>query len=548
MPLPLVPAKHQVPLPLDRLLVHEAPGEEAVSMDVVFVGGGPAGLAGAIELARLARGDARLAGLEIAVLEKSAALGQHTLSGAVVNPVAFRALFPGMPDSEFPFRRPVGKEQVRFLTANRSFRLPTPPPMRNHGHFVASICEIVRWLGEKAEALGVHLFTGFPVESLLAQGTAVRGLRTTASGLGRDGRPGPGHEPPTEIAARVVALAEGTRGPLAQAWRAWQGVGSAQPQIFALGVKELWETREPHDVVLHTMGWPLPPDAFGGTFCYPLEDRLLALGLVVGLDAPHADLDPHGLLQAFKTHPSIRPILQGGECVEWGAKTIPEGGYHALPERLGGDGLLLLGDTAGFVDVPSLKGIHYAMTSGILAARAIFRALGQDDATWAALSEYDRAVRESFIVQDLARSRNMRQAFREGFWRGGAKSSLMILTGGAFPGDGEDVEADAEVARSALAPEPVAADGRLTFRKVDAVYRSGNATRDDIPPHLVGTKGLPPAMEAFLEHVCPAGVYEAGRAGLVVNAPNCVDCKATDVVGPRWMPREGGSGPQYKRM
>jgi electron-transferring-flavoprotein dehydrogenase len=545
MPLPLVPAKHQVPLPHERLIVREAPGDDAVPMDVVFVGGGPAGLSGAIELARLAQGDPRLQGLEIAVLEKSAELGQHTLSGAVVNPVGFHTLFPDLADADLPFRRPVGKEQVRFLTATRSFRLPTPPPMRNHGNFVASICEIVRWLGAKAEALGVHLFTGFPVESLLVEGDAVRGLRTTSTGLGRDGRPGPGHEPPTEIA---VALAEGTRGPLAQAWREWQGVRSRQPQIFALGVKELWEVREPQDTVLHTLGWPLPPDVFGGTFCYPLEERLLALGIVVGLDAPYRNLDPHGLLQAFKTHPSVRPVFEGGECVEWGAKTIPEGGYHALPERLGGDGLLLLGDTAGFVDVPSLKGIHYAMLSGVFAARAIFRALSEGDATWTTLSDYDRTVRESLIAKDLERSRNMRQAFRSGLWRGGMKSSVMILTGGAFPRDGEAVEADAEVTRATLAPEPPAPDGRLTFRKVDAVYRSGNATRDDVPLHLVGTEGLPPAMEQYLEHVCPAGVYEAGREGLVVNAPNCVDCKATDVVGPRWTPREGGSGPRYKRM
>lgn len=514
-------------------------------MDVVFVGGGPAGLAGAIELARLVRADPALEGTEIAVLEKAAELGGHSLSGAVVNPVALRELFPGRPDAEFPFRRPVGAERVYFLTERRALRIPTPPPMRNHGNYVASICEVVRWLGAEAEALGVNVFTGFPVEALFVAQGAVRGVRTVATGLGRDGRPGPGYQPPTELSARVVALAEGTRGLLTQAWLTAQGVRSTNPQIYALGVKELWETRAPLDAVVHTMGWPLGGDVFGGSFLYPLDERLVALGLVVGLDAPDATLDVHGLLQRLKAHPLFAPLLEGGECVEWGAKTIPEGGYHSLPERLVGDGLLLLGDAAGFVDVPSLKGIHYAITSGILAARAIHSALKAGDTSAAGLAAYDQAVRASRIVKDLHARRNMRLAFRAGFVRGSARAALMELTGGALSGPPIRVAADAEVERRA-AEAPAPPPGAL--RKVDAVYRSGNQTRDDIPPHLLGTEGLPPALEDLLDHLCPAGVYEATPGGLVVNAPNCVDCKATDVLGPRWLPREGGSGPNYRRM
>ncbi len=543
---PLIPARHQRPLPLDRLLIRQAPGDEAVPMDVVFVGAGPAGLSGAIELARLTRGDEQLKGLEIAVLEKAAELGQHSLSGAVVNPAAFRELFPGMADEEFPLRRPVSGERVYFMTQKRALRIPTPPPMRNHGNYVASICEIVRWLGARAEDVGVNVFTGFPVEGMFVEGDCVTGVRTVAAGLKRDGTPGSGHQPATELRARVVALSEGTRGPLTQAWLQWQKVGATNPQIYALGVKEIWETKEPLDAVVHTMGWPVPKDAFGGSFMYPLEDRLIALGLVVGLDYRDRGLDIHRLLQEFKRHSLVAGLLQGGECVEWGAKTIPEGGYHSLPERLEGDGVLLLGDAAGFVDVPSLKGIHYAMTSGMLAARAIFRALKAGDVSAAGLASYGESVRASRIVSDLHARRNMRLAFRDGFFKGGARAALMDLTGGALSGPAIRIESDAEVAREPGRER--AAPGANGLRKVDAVYKSGNQTRDDIPSHLLGTTDLPPAMEDLLEHLCPAGVYEATKAGLVVNPPNCVDCKATDVLGPRWMPREGGSGPSYKRM
>jgi electron-transferring-flavoprotein dehydrogenase len=537
----LVPAQHQPPLPQERFLVTDAPDEEAVPMDVVFVGAGPAGLSGAIELARLVKADAEAGGdlgeIEIAVLEKAEELGQHNLSGAVVNPSGMRALFPGMADEDFPFRRPVAKERVRYLTKKRAWWVPTPPPMKNHGNFIASICEVVRWLGGKAEELGVNVFTGFPVESLLMDGGAVRGVRTTPTGLGRDGEPGGAYAPPTDLTARVVALSEGTRGSLSQAWRASQGVEAPNPQIYALGVKEIWETKQPLDAIVHTLGWPLPRSAFGGSFMYPLEDNLVAVGLVVGLDYRTRTLDVHERMQAMKRHPFFRKTLAGGEMVEWGAKTIPEG-----------DGVLLMGDAAGFVDVPSLKGIHYAMHSGILAARAIFAALKSGDTSAQGLAGYDAAIRESVIARDLKKRRNMRLAFRHGFFRGAIKSSLMILTGGRFPGGKIDIEPDAEVPRAPAPAEPFAPDGALTFRKVDAVYKSGNTTRDDIPSHLTVGADVPPALQELYEHLCPAGVYEAGPDGLVVNAPNCVDCKATDVIGPRWSPREGGSGPRYKRM
>nr|MDQ3389066.1 electron transfer flavoprotein-ubiquinone oxidoreductase [Gemmatimonadota bacterium] len=250
----------------------------------------------------------------------------------------------------------------------------------------------------------------------------------------------------------------------------------------------------------------------------------------------------------MKLHPFFRKYLEGGEMVEWGAKTIPEGGFYALPSRLHGDGVLMVGDTAGFVDVPSLKGIHYAMQSGIFAARTIFRALKDDDPSASALSEYDQMIHGSYIREDLYRTRNLRLAFKDGFFVGGAKAGVMTLTRGRFPGGKIQMEADADVPRQPTAEPAFVPDGRLTFSKVDAVFKSGNQTRDDIPSHLIVGEEVPPEVARLYAHMCPAGVYELQGERLVVNAPNCIDCKATDVIGPRWTPREGGSGPAYKRM
>jgi len=548
------PLNVQPSLPRDRFIVADQPDDEAIPMDVVFVGGGPGGLAGAIELARLVKEDNQngdgIGEVEIAVLEKAGQLGEHNLSGAVVNPSALRELFPDVDIGDLPLRRPVEKEAVYVMTESRSYRIPTPPTMNNHGNWIASISEIVRWLGEQAEGLGVNVFPGFPVDSLLVEGTSVIGVRTTPSGQGRDGETtGDDHMPPVDLTARVTVLSEGSRGSLSQAWFDWQNVTAENPQIYALGVKEVWEVKKPLDRIIHTMAWPVPADAFGGSFAYPLSETTVALGLVIGLDYGDARLDVHELLQRMKLHKLFRGILEGGEMIEWGAKTIPEGGFYSVPERRHGDGLIVIGDAAGYVEVSSLKGIHYAMHSGIMAARTIFESLKKGDTSADTLAGYTSAVDHSVIMKDLKKRRNMRLAFKGGFMSGGIKAGLMTLTRGAFPGSKISIQEDAAGPKH-LGPEKekLVPDGKLTFSKVDSVYKSGNQTRDDIPSHLIVEESVSPEVAEMYVHLCPAGVYEWDGEKLSVNAPNCIDCKATDVLGPRWTPREGGSGPSYRQM
>lgn len=550
MPEKTIPLKHQPELDVNEFIIENPTLDEetTVPMDVLFVGGGSAGLCGAIRLALNVKAakekDPNYPDVEIGVLEKAQSLGGHTLSGAVINPVALKELFPEIDEKEFPFKNKVDSEKVYFLTKNGNFRMPTPPTMKNHGNYSASLCEAVRWLGEKAEALGINVFTSFPAKALLVQDKNVIGVRTVAAGLNKDSSEGAQFMPPTDITASVTVLCEGTRGPITQAYMEWSNTAPKSPQIFALGVKEVWKIKKPFNDVIHTLGWPLERSTFGGSWLYPMGDNMVSFGLVAGLDYKKTSLDVHGELQNLKKHPLFERVLEGGELVEWGAKTIPEGGFHSLPQKLSGNGLMICGDAAGMVNVPALKGIHYAMKSGILAADVITKAVQLNEFSSIELSKYDVAFKKSYIYSDMKKVRNMRQAFmHSGFWWATMKAALMTLTNCAFPPQKPHSHEDAETPKSFM--EPLNYPG---LKKVDGVYLSGNKTRDDIPSHLTVGTDITGELADFYANLCPAGVYERSGDKLIVNAPNCVDCKATDVLGPRWEPREGGSGPNYTYM
>ena len=420
------------------------PADERIEVGLLVVGAGPAGLACAIRFGQLLeeRPDVaeRLGEVPVAVLEKGKGPGSHLLSGAVVNPRTLRALFGGRVGvDDMPTYGEVPGEAVYVLTKGRSLRIPTPPTMRNHHNHVVSLSQFGRWLAEQAEEAGAMILPETDAQKLLVADGVVRGVRTGDKGRGRDGQELPNFEPGADIVGRVTVLAEGTQGHLTGAALERFGLQSEHPQVWALGVKEVWKVAKPLRQVIHTMGWPLRTRRryreFGGSFVYPMGDDMVSLGLVVGLDYTDAELSVHDLLQELKTHPLIRRILDGGERLQWGAKTIPEGGFAALPKRLHAPGLLLTGDGIGLVNVPALKGIHYAIESGRLAAEAAFAALqrGATPATPGALQRYDDSLRESFVWNDLKAVRNMRQAFGRGFWMGGAIASAATVTRGHLP-------------------------------------------------------------------------------------------------------------------
>jgi electron-transferring-flavoprotein dehydrogenase len=527
-----------------------APSEsEPVEVDVLVVGAGPAGLAAAIRLGQVAPE------LAVAVLEKGKRPGAHLLSGAVLRPGPLRELV----GDDVPSYGEVPGEAVYFLTRSRALRVPTPPTMRNHGNVVVSLSELGRWLAEKAEAGGAMLLPETDAQQLLVDDDGrVVGVRTGDKGRGRAGEELGRFEPGSEVRARVTILCEGTAGHLTGAALSHFALEGASPQVWALGVKEVWRVPRPLRRVVHTMGWPLRAAArfreFGGSFIYPMGEELVSLGLVVGLDYSDVELSVHDLLQELKTHPFVRDLLEGGERVAWGAKTIPEGGFVALPSAFHAPGLLLCGDGVGLVNVPALKGIHYAVQSGRLAAEAA--ASGE-------LDSYDRALRDSFVWRDLRAVRNMRQAFAGGFWRGSVSAGLATVTGGRVPSADRPTERDAdqELVRTDRAASYPAPDGKLTFDKLSSVYLSGNRTRDDQPNHIRVQTEVPRALAETWARMCPAQVYEveAGGGGgpgaaehddgelvkLVVTPSNCVQCGAITAKGGRLTPPEGGSGPEY---
>ncbi|MEO8291220.1 MAG: electron-transfer flavoprotein:ubiquinone oxidoreductase [Gaiellaceae bacterium] len=543
------------------------PLDERIDVGVLIVGAGPAGLSAAIRIGQLLEEHpavaARLGEIPVAVVEKGRTPGAHLLSGAVVNPRAFRQLFPGLHSEDMPFRARVEREGLYYLTSKRAVRLPAPPTMWNHGNHVASISEIAAWLAERAEEGGTTIVPETAARKLLVSGGRVVGIRTGDRGRGKDGEELPNFEPGSDMTARVTILAEGTQGHLT-------GVAldrfamTSRPQVWALGVKEVWEVPKPLHRVIHTMGWPLRGGReyreFGGSFIYPLGENMVALGMVVGLDYTDATLSVHDLLQELKGHSFVRAILEGGNRVAWGAKTIPEGGFLALPDRFHFPGGMIVGDGAGLVNVPALKGIHYAMRSGMLAAETAFEALAPGRTAWqpGALESYDRALKESYIWKDLERVRNLRPAFKYGFIRGSLIAGAALNSLGKFPPRDLKLEADAEVPvfvgeRDRAYPSP---DGRLFFDKLSSVYLSGNKTRDDAPSHIRVDRKVRREVAKAWVHMCPAQVYETGGdaspAGNVVDvdvtASNCVQCGAITAKGGRLTPPEGGDGPEYTLM
>jgi electron-transferring-flavoprotein dehydrogenase len=541
----------------------EAAEDERIDVGVLFVGGGPAGLAGAIRMGQLLADDPataeRLGEVPVAVLDKGKVVGAHLLSGAVVNPSALRDLLPQTPIEQLPGYGPVKRESVYFMRPGYGIRIPTPPPFHNKGNWIFSLAQLGRHLAERAEELGAMVLPETDAHTLLVSAGAVRGVITGAKGLGRDGEPLGTFEPGSEIHAQATVLAEGTQGHLTAALTEAFGLRSRNPQVWSLGVKELWRVARPLDRVIHTLGWPLRAQAkygeSGGSFIYPMGDDRITLGLVVGLDYRDASLSVHDLLQQFKTHPLIRPVLEGGERIGWGAKTIPEGGLYSLPSRLSVPGAVVTGDAAGFVNVPKLKGIHYAMRSGMLAAEAIYEQLkaGADPAAAGVLDGYDASVRASHIWTDLKRVRNMRQALNRGLVVGGALAGAMDVTRGAFPGRpfGTHPDADAPMTIEPRAyPEP---DGRLTFDKLSSVFLSGNRSRDDQPNHIRVRTRVPREVGQAWVSMCPAGVYElrdegGGMVEVEITPSNCVQCGAISAKGGRLTPPEGGSGPEYTQM
>jgi electron-transferring-flavoprotein dehydrogenase len=452
-----------------------------------------------------------------------------------------------------PFYGPVEHESVYFLTPRRALRIPTPPTMKNEGNVVASLSRLGRWLAEQAEEGGAMILPETSAVKLLAADGRVRGVRTGDKGRGREGQELGNLEPGADVVARVTVLAEGTQGHLTGVALDRFGLGGENPQVWALGVKEVWKVTRPLDRVIHTMGWPLRAAAkyreFGGSFIYPMGDDMVTVGMVVGLDYRDAELSVHDLLQELKTHPLVRKLLEGGERVAWGAKTIPEGGFLSVPQRLHAPGLLICGDGAGLVNVPALKGIHYAIESGSLAAEAAFAALqrGQTPSTPGALAVYDESLRQSFVWKDLREVRNMRQAFGRGFWLGGALAGAMTATKGRFPPGNSRTERDVEqeLIRTDRAQSYPAPDGKVTFDKLSSVFASGNKTRDDQPNHIVLRTDVPPELARTWERMCPAQVYEATSSGVEVTPSNCVQCGAITAKGGRLTPPEGGSGPEY---
>jgi electron-transferring-flavoprotein dehydrogenase len=547
------------------------PEDELIEVGVVIVGGGTAGLACANRLLQLLADDPetleRLGEVPVAVVEKAKTCGGHNLSGAVMRPAALEELFPEMTREQwreegFAFGE-VTKEAVYLTPTSRiKLRIPPPPPFKNHGNEVISVSALARFQQRQVEEAGAYVLTETSATHLIVQDGRVVGVRSGDKGRGKDGEPLGNFEPGTDIKARATVLAEGCWGSLSgAAIREFDLAEGREPQVWELGVKEVWKVPKPLDRLIHTVGpWPLKLSSkygqIGGTWLYPMKDEksgddLVSIGFVIDLEYADATTSAHDLLQQFKLHPLVKGILEGGERVAWGAKALPAGGYWSMP-KLSMPGAVLVGDAGGMVDTVALKGVHHSLMSGKLAAESIYAALVRGESSFAS---YEDAIEESRVGKELYEVRNTRQPFQKGFLKGGPLVNLMIATKGRFPGGRwswhRNDEAQMFIGKTKDSyPKP---DGKYTFDKLSSVFITGNATRDDAPNHIRVQKHVPREIAETWRWMCPAGVYEIpedapehGDVDVIVNYTNCVQCGAITAKGGRLTTPEGGDGPLYQ--
>jgi electron-transferring-flavoprotein dehydrogenase len=569
----VVPAAYPPPVDPQKEFVKRGldPEDELIEVGVAIIGGGTAGLACANRLLQLLGDDPetmeRLGEVPVAVVEKAKTCGGHNLSGAVMRPGPLQELFPELTREQwrqegFAFGE-VKKESVYILpSAKTKIRIPPPPPQHNHGNEVVSVSALARYQQRVAEEAGAYILTETAATQLIVEDGRVVGVRSGDKGRGKDGEPLGNFEPGTDIKAQATVLAEGCWGHITgAAIREFDLAAGREPQVWELGVKEVWKVTKPLDRVIHTLaGWPLKVSAkygqIGGSWIYPMKNEktgedLVSIGFIIDLDYADATTSAHDLLQEIKTHPLFKGILEGGERVAWGAKALPAGGYWAMP-KLSMPGAVLVGDAAGIMNLASLKGVHYAIKSGMLAAESIYAALKRGETSF---ENYEQVVEDSIIGKDMWEQRNTRQPFQKGLIKGGPLVNLMIATKGRFPGGRWSLHRnDAKPMfignTKDSYPKP---DGKYTFDKLSSVFITGNATRDDAPNHIRVQKHVPREIAETWRWMCPAGVYEIpedapehGVVDVIVNYTNCVQCGAITAKGGRLTTPEGGDGPLYQ--